>query len=162
MKRILAALALVIVAAFLSGCYYDPGYSYVRSAGYGGDAYYGQGHTVYDGGYYAPGYYDGYYGSGYYGCCYAPGLSVGISSGWYGGGWRDRDDWRGRYHDRDHDRSYAGHWQGHRDSAPRRQSHQSQYSQSARSPSPRSQSSGNRRGSDGNQRRHDNRHDRRQ
>ena len=112
MKRLLSGLAVVVAAATLSGCYYDPGYSYVRSHGAGGDAYYGQRTTVYDDGYYAtPGYYDGgyygnsYYGGGYYG--YAPGVSVGISSGWYGGsGYRDGD--RGR---RDEGR---GHWQqGH-------------------------------------------------
>lgn len=99
MKRLLAGLALVVAAATLSGCYYDPGYSYVRSTGYGGDAYYGRAAPVYDGGYYvAPGYYDGYYG-----CCYAPGVSVGISGVWYGGS-RYRhggyDGYRGR-----------GHWQ---------------------------------------------------
>ena len=49
MKRILACLVLIGVTT-LSGCYYNPGYSYVRTTGYGGDAYYG---TSY---YAAPGY----------------------------------------------------------------------------------------------------------
>lgn len=121
MKRLLASLALITAAAVLSGCYYDPGYRYVRHSGYGGDAYYGQG----DGAYYAaPGYYDGYYGggyydNGYYGCCYAPGVSVGISSGWYGGSrdhgyqdYRGSRDYRGSGyrggHD-DHRSDYRGH-----------------------------------------------------
>jgi len=106
MKRLLASLILITAVASLSGCYYDPGYSYVRSSGYGGDAYYGQGAATY---YAAPGYYDGYYGSGYYGsdyygCCYQPGLSVGISSGWYGGS-RDGRPYR---HD-EHRDGYRGH-----------------------------------------------------
>lgn len=114
MKRMLASFIL-IAAASLSGCYYDPGYSYVRSSGYGGDAYYGQSTSTY---YAAPGYYDGYYpgyygggyySDGYYGCCYAPSLSIGISSGWYGGSRhyrRDRDDgYRGHY--RSEGRGYA-------------------------------------------------------
>lgn len=124
MKRMLAGWVVALAAATLSGCYYDPGYSYVRSNGYQGDAYYGEGRPViYDDGY-APSYYGPtYYGDGYY----APGVSVGISSVWYGGsGHRGRDhDWRGDRHwhgegrggyDRDdrgdHDR---GHWQGRRD-----------------------------------------------
>lgn len=84
MKRLLASLALVTAAATLSGCYYDPGYGYVRN---GGAVYYGQSAPVYDNGYYvAPGYYDNYYyGDGYYGCCYAPGVSIGIGGAWYGG-----------------------------------------------------------------------------
>lgn len=113
MKRLLASLALIAAASALSGCYYDPGYSYVRGSGSSGDAYYGDGGNAY---YAAPSYYDGYYGSGYYGggygCCYSPGVSVGISSGWYGGGSRYRhDDDRGH---RDY-RRYSGQWQGHRD-----------------------------------------------
>jgi hypothetical protein len=94
MKRLLASLVLIVAAAALSGCYYDPGYSYVRGSAY----------------YVAPGYYDGYYG-GYYGCCYAPGVSVGVSSVWYGGsryrhdGYRDHRDYR----------SHAGQWRGHGD-----------------------------------------------
>lgn len=89
MKRPLAFLALSIAVAALSGCYYDPGYSYVRGAGYGGDAYYGSGTTYYPAPAYYDGYYPGYYG-GYYGCCYAPGVSIGISGRWYGGS-RHRD-----------------------------------------------------------------------
>ncbi len=110
MKRLLATVALSLAAATLSGCYYDPGYSYVRGSGYSGDAYYGDGGNAY---YATPGYYDGYYG-GYYGCCYAPGVSVGVSSVWYGGS-RYRD---GGYRYRDHGRyrnypDHAGRWQGH-------------------------------------------------
>ena len=103
MKRMLAGVALALVAATLSGCYYDPGYSYVRSNGYAGDAYYGdRGTVVYDDGYYAP----GYSGSGYYGGYgYAPGVSVGISSNWYGDSrYRGRD----RHWDRD-DHHGGGH-----------------------------------------------------
>ena len=62
MKRKIAILGLVVAAVSLSGCYYDPGYSYVRNSGYQGDVYYGRSAPVYDDGYYgAPGYYD-YYG----------------------------------------------------------------------------------------------------
>jgi hypothetical protein len=90
MKRLLACLVLVVAATALSGCYYNPGYSYVRSSGPGGDVYYGTAS------YAAPGYYSpygygygygygwpGYYG--YYGCC-----GIGYYGGWYGGGgyWR--------------------------------------------------------------------------
>ena len=109
MKRPLSVVALILAAATLSGCYYDPGYSYVRGSGHGGDAYYGDGSSAryvepaYDG------YYGGgYYGSGYYGCCYAPGVSVGISSTWYGGSRYRPEDYRGR---RDYG-NHAGHWQG--------------------------------------------------
>ncbi|MEO9077878.1 MAG: hypothetical protein ABI268_01070 [Rhodanobacter sp.] len=125
MKRHLASLALVVVAAALSGCYYDPGYSYVRSSGQGGDAYYGRAESTY---YAAPGYYDGYsggvyggyggyggnayYGSGYYGCCYGPSVNIGIRSRYYGTPRYRSYDHRGRgdrgnrgHHDRDrHDR----------------------------------------------------------
>src|SRR6185312_6009920 len=99
MKRLLACVGLMVAAAALSGCYYDPGYTYVRGGGSAGDAYYG----------------------GYYGCCYAPGVSVGISSHWYGGSRYPR------YHGRDYGRDYRhrdndrGHYRddghsGHRDS----------------------------------------------
>ncbi|HEV2538805.1 MAG TPA: hypothetical protein VGU03_03775 [Frateuria sp.] len=99
MKRMLAGLALALGTAALSGCYYDPGYSYVRSNGYQGDAYYGEGPAVI----YEPDYYSGYYGPGwgYGGCCYAPGVSVGISGTWYHDSdrYRGRDrDWRGERH----------------------------------------------------------------
>lgn len=127
MKRLLAGLALALGTAALSGCYYDPGYSYVRSNGYQGDAYYGEGPSViYEPDYYG---YGGYYGPGWgYGCCYAPGVSVGVSGVWYrdshhyrGRDWsreryRDgggRHDWRSRGdRDRGHDR---GDWRGRRD-----------------------------------------------
>ncbi len=99
MRWLSSGLVMAGAAAILSGCYYDPGYSYVRSNGYGGDAYYGQRTAVYQGGYdVAPGYgYDGgYYGGGYYGYGYgyAPAVSVGISRRWYGG---SRYDGAGHY-----------------------------------------------------------------
>ena len=107
MKRLLGGLVLVALAALLSGCYYDPGYSYVRASPYAGPAYYGNGVVYGDDGYYAaPGWYGGWYDG--YGCCYAPGVAVG--GVWYGGGGRyrhDRDgDWHGR--DRGHDRGRGG------------------------------------------------------
>ena len=123
MKRMLAGLALVLGTAALSGCYYDPDYSYVRGNGYQGDAYYGEGPAVI----YEPDYY-GYYGPGW-GYGYAPGVSVGISGTWYRDSrhyYRGRDrDWRGERHwdrgdrregDR-HDRGGRqdrGDWHGHR------------------------------------------------
>ncbi|MCX7513544.1 hypothetical protein [Frateuria sp. STR12] len=115
MKRMLAGLALVLGTAALSGCYYDPGYSYVRGNGYQGDAYYGEGPSVI----YRPDYYGygGYYGPGW---GYAPGVSVGISGTWY----RDSHhyhrgrDWS-REHHRGHDRRGDGHerrsWRGGHD-----------------------------------------------
>lgn len=114
MKRLLASLALIAAALALSGCYYDPGYSYVRGSGYGGDAYYGEGGNAY---YAAPGYYDGYYGRGYYGggyYGYSPGVSIGISSGWYGGSRYRHDGYRGHRGYGDY-RRHAGQWQGRRD-----------------------------------------------
>ena len=109
MKRILASFILMAAAVSLSSCYYDPGYSYVRSSGYGGDAYYGQGAPTY---YAAPGYYDGYYpgysGYGYSGCCYAPGVSIGISSGWYGGSRDYRSHRQSEYRD-----YRGGRYRGH-------------------------------------------------
>jgi len=110
MKRLLASIVLIVAAATLSGCYYDPGYSYVRGSGYNGDAYYGDGGNAY---YAVPGYYDGYYG-GYYGCCYAPGVSVGVSSVWYGGSRYRHDGYRDHRDHRDY-RSHAGQWRGHGD-----------------------------------------------
>ena len=109
MKRLLITLGLVAAFAGLSGCYYDPGYSYVRSSGYSGDAYYGQ-EVVRPA--YSGGYYDDYYSDGLSGG-YAPGVSIGINSGWYGNSGRgdyrrDRDDRDHRDH-RDRDRD------GHRD-----------------------------------------------
>ncbi|WP_114239376.1 hypothetical protein [Dyella sp. C9] len=103
MKRTIAGLALVVVTAALSGCYYYPDYSYVRpvTTTAGGDAYYGSGVT-YANSYYAyPGYYYpyGYYGYGY-GCCYGPAVSIGIGGVWYGGS----RYYGGRY--------YGGHYYG--------------------------------------------------
>lgn len=114
MKRLVAGLVLSAAVAALSGCYVDPGYSYVRQTSYQGDAYYGQGVRTYDDGYYyvAPAY--GRYGGGYgygYGCCYAPGLSVGISGTWYGGS-RYRDD--RRVYRTDRHRNDRGYWRGQR------------------------------------------------
>jgi len=85
MKRLIAGLTLAVAAATLSGCYYDPGYNYVRPTAYSG-AYYGSSTVTYGDGYYAPsyGYYGPSYGYGYYGCCYAPGVAIGLG-GWYGG-----------------------------------------------------------------------------
>ena len=116
MKRHLASLVLVVVAAALSGCYYDPGYSYVRSSGQGGDAYYGRTSTTY---YAAPSYYggyggygyggygyggygyggNGYYGNGYYGG-YGSGVSIGIRNSYYA-----RPHYR---HDYRRDRGHGG------------------------------------------------------
>lgn len=117
MKRRLACVGLMVAAAALSGCYYDPGYTYVRGSGAAGDAYYGSGTTYYaapyDGyyGYYGPAYYGGYYG-----CCDAPGVSIGVSTHWYGGSRYPRHHGRDyRHHGRN-----RGHYRhdgrsGHRD-----------------------------------------------
>jgi hypothetical protein len=97
-KHLLAGLVVVVSASLLSGCYIAPGYSYVQSNGYVGDAYYGTAPAVVYGGYYPYGY--GYYPYGYYGyygCCYGPGVIVG--GGWYGGRY-----WRG---------NPGGGWHGH-------------------------------------------------
>lgn len=132
MKRMLAGLALVLGTAALSGCYYDPGYSYVRGNGYQGDAYYGEGPSViYEPDYYSYGGYGGYYGPGWgYGCCYSSGVSVGIGGTWhrdshhyrgrdwsrnrhgYRDGRHDRRSWRGR-DDRGHDRHDSHGRRGH-------------------------------------------------
>lgn len=87
MKRLLVSMILIVATSALAGCYYDPGYSYVRGSSVGGDAYYGQGGAVYET---APSYYDGYYPNYYggyygYGCCYTPGVTIGVSRTWYGG-----------------------------------------------------------------------------
>ena len=104
MKRLLSGFVLVALAALLSGCYYDPGYSYVRATPYAGPAYYGNGY------YAAPGWY-GY--DGWYGCCYAPGVTIG--GVWYSrGGYRHYrgSGWRGGY---GHPSGGShGHWSGHR------------------------------------------------
>lgn len=121
MKRLLASLALTAAVVAVSGCYYDPGYSYVRGSGYVGDAYYGDGGSTYV---VTPGYYDGYYdnyyggyyGNGYYGCCYAPGVSVGVGSVWYGGSRYRHDGYRDDHRDY---RGHAGQWQGRRDGGHR-------------------------------------------
>jgi hypothetical protein len=121
MRRLLAGLALALGTAALSGCYYDPGYSYVRGNGYQGDAYYGEGPSViYEPDYYG---YGGYYGPGWgYGCCYRSGVSVGVSGTWYHDShhYRGRDWNRGRHHDRGghHDgrgRGDRGNWRSRRD-----------------------------------------------
>ena len=114
MKRLLASLILTTAMVALSGCYIDPGYSYVRQNGYQGDAYYGRGVRVYDDGYYyAAPVYGGYYGGGYgYGCCYAPGVTLGISGVWYGDSYYrgGRNGYRG------HGNDYrGGQWRGRHD-----------------------------------------------
>lgn len=113
MKRMLAGLALVLGTAALSGCYYDPDYSYVRGNGYQGGAYYGEGPSVI----YQPDYYGygGYYGPGW---GYAPGVSVGISGTWYREShhhYRGRDWSRGRHHWDRNDRHDRREWRGHDD-----------------------------------------------
>ena len=118
MKRLLCGFVLVAVAALLSGCYYDPGYSYVRATPYTGPAYYGNG-VVYDDGYYVgPAWYDGWYG-----CCYAPGVTIG--GVWYGhGGYRhDRHDRRGGWHGGGHWRGGDGHDHDHDRRGGRRDDH---------------------------------------
>lgn len=98
MKRLLAGFVLVALTALLSGCYYDPGYSYVRATPYAGPAYYGNG-VVYGDAYYAsPAWYGGGWYDGGYGCCYAPGVAV-------GGVWYDRGGYR-------HYRGRGGDWHG--------------------------------------------------
>ena len=125
MKRRLACVGLMVAAAALSGCYYDPGYTYVRGGGAAGDAYYGSGTTYYASpydsyyGYYGPAYYGGYYG-----CCYAPGVSIGVGTYWYGGSRYPRHhgrDYRYRGNDRGHYR-HDGR-SGHRE--PQRGGHRS-------------------------------------
>ena len=115
MKRLIATSVLLFFIALLGGCYYDPGYSYVRGGGTHGDAYYGRGSVRYDDGYYAP-YYDGY-APGYYGsyagypCCYGSGVVVGVGTSWRSAP-RYRDDYR-RDRDGHYDRDRG--WYGHRD-----------------------------------------------
>lgn len=131
-KRSLSGLALIVLMSLLSGCYIAPDYSYVRSNGYAGDAYYGSGPSVVYNGYYPYGYGGygypygyGYYG-GYYGCCYGPGVIVG--GGWYGrgghywrggdwhgggGGWHGRGGWSGGGHGASHGSGGGGHFGGH-------------------------------------------------
>lgn len=95
MKSLVSGFFVVALAVLLSGCYYDPGYSYVRATPYAGAVYYGSGGGYYaDPGWYDPGWYDpGWYGYGGwyggYGCCYASGVVV-------GGVWYDR--WGHRHH----------------------------------------------------------------
>lgn len=106
-KRLFAGLVLGGLISLLAGCYVAPGYSYVQSNGYAGDAYYGSGPAVvYD---YPYGYPYGYYGGawGYYGCCY----------GGYGHHyWHDHDhdhDWHGGHGGGWHgDARGGGHWSG--------------------------------------------------
>lgn len=112
MKRLFAGMVLSATILLLSGCYIDPGYGYVRQNSYQGAAYYGQPASGYGGGYYAAPVYGSYYGGGYgYGCCYAPGVSVGISSAWYG-----RERYYGNrypgYRHYGNGRGYSGQWRG--------------------------------------------------
>ena len=110
MHKFMAGLVIAVGAAMLGGCYYEPGYSYVRGNG-GGDAYYGRAAPVYDDGYYAapgygyygPGYYDGWGGGYYGGCCYSSGVVLGV-----GGSWRSGPRYR---HGGDR-RHYGGHRAG--------------------------------------------------
>jgi len=120
MRRSHSLLLALAACLPLAGCYYDPGYGYVRN-GSGGDAYYGTQTTttvVQPGG----GYYDDGYG-------YYPGYStVGVGAVYYSDGYnrryyRDRDyrddhgrppppgGWHGRPGDGDH-RPPPGGWQG--------------------------------------------------
>ncbi|MDR6640811.1 hypothetical protein J2X57_000005 [Luteibacter sp. 1214] len=96
MRTARVLLMTLAVSLPLTGCYYDPGYGYVRN-GSGGDAYYGEETTttIVDPGY---GYYDNGYGYGP-GCCYS-GVTVGAVWYDYGGRryYRGRD---GNYFDRD-------------------------------------------------------------
>jgi hypothetical protein len=106
-KRLLATLALVVLTGALSGCYIAPGYSYVQSNGYAGDAYYGSASAYYNGyyPYYGYGYYPYGYGYGYgWGCCYGP-ATVG---GWWGGRYYYGHGYYGHGY-------YGGHggWYGH-------------------------------------------------
>ena len=109
MKHLAAGLVLCAATAALSGCYVDPGYSYVRQTPYQGDVYYGQGTRVYDDGYYVAPAYPAYgypaYGYPAYGYGYAPGVSVGISGTWYSGQ-------RYRYDRRGYRGDYRGSWRG--------------------------------------------------
>ncbi|MDF3983134.1 hypothetical protein P3W24_12595 [Luteibacter sp. PPL201] len=100
-RRVLLAFGLAFP---LAGCYYDPGYGYVRN-GSGADVYYGtQTTTVVGPGYaYDPGFgYVGGYGYGP-GCCYS---GVGVGAVWY----HDRYDDR-RYRDW-HRYPPPGGWRG--------------------------------------------------
>lgn len=133
MHKFMAGLVIAATATLLGGCYYAPGYSYVRGNG-GGDAYYGRAAPVYDDGYYAapgyygPGYYDSYGGGYYGGCCYSSGVVLGVGGTWrggpryrHGGDRHGYDGHRGggydgghRDHDGRHDR--PGYHGGHRGS----------------------------------------------
>jgi hypothetical protein len=76
MKLVIRSMVLVGALALLAGCVYGPGYGYVRSDGYNGDAYYGVS---------SPYYYDGYYG----GWCCGPALGIGVYGDYYyRGGYR--------------------------------------------------------------------------
>lgn len=105
MRTARVTLFALAVCLPLAGCYYDPGYGYVRN-GSGGDAYYGEETmtTVVDPGY---GYYDNGYGYGP-GCCYS-GVTVGAV--WY--------DYGGRRYYRGRDGNYFDH-DGHRGPPPGR------------------------------------------
>lgn len=115
-------LLLAMIVLGVSGCVYDPGYSYVRpdsgyytsDAGgyYAGYPYYGDGY-YYDGGYYSDGYCCGSsvsigvgYGYGYGGYPYG----YGYPGYYYGGGYYHRDqDWDDDDHGHgDHDHDWHG------------------------------------------------------
>jgi hypothetical protein len=118
--KLLRMLVPLAAMALVSGCYYDPGYSYVRGDA-GGDAYYGTATVVqpaYDGGYYGYGGYPGYY--------YGPDIGLSIGSVYYRntyyrhryddgrgyrGGYRGPAPgrWQGRPGDGHHP---SGNWQG--------------------------------------------------
>ena len=108
MKRLLAGLTLCTAIGALSGCYYDPGYSYVRSNAYAGDVYYGAATTVYSDGDYYGGAYPSYWYPGY-DCCYGGGINV-----WYGRGYyRGRPGYWGHgYGGRGGYVGHGGNWHG--------------------------------------------------
>ncbi len=100
--RMFVPLAAMVM---LAGCYYDPGYSYVRGDG-GGDAYYGTATVV------SPAYYGGYYGyGGYPGYYYGPDIGLSVGSVYYRNNY-----YRHRYYDSHGYRGYRGYapgrWQG--------------------------------------------------
>lgn len=98
MRRAHSLILAVAVCLPLAGCYYDPGYGYVRN-GTGADVYYGQETTtVVSPGH---GYYD--YGPG---CCYS---GIGVGTVWYDGGYDRRYYNRGNYDRRYYDRNRNWH-----------------------------------------------------
>ncbi|MEP7098291.1 MAG: hypothetical protein ABI748_11550 [Dokdonella sp.] len=113
MKLVIRSAIVLIAVAALGGCVYGPGYGYVRSDGYNGDAYYGNSYSYppYDNGY--SGYYPGYYG-------YGPSFGLDLSYGGYGHGrfgHRDyynhgRDNWSHGRGDRSGHRGHAARHSG--------------------------------------------------